>query len=42
MPVEEGYCKGFDLDLMNLVNDNCFVPVIAHGGGGNPKHIFNY
>jgi imidazole glycerol-phosphate synthase subunit HisF len=36
----EGTGKGFDLDLMNLVNDNSFVPVIAHGGGGNPKHIF--
>jgi cyclase len=35
----EGTWRGFDLELVKSVTDAVDVPVIAHGGAGNVKHI---
>jgi len=35
----EGTGLGFDLDLIKQVTDAVSIPVIAHGGAGNPAHI---
>ncbi|MFC7685719.1 AglZ/HisF2 family acetamidino modification protein [Ureibacillus sp. GCM10028918] len=35
----EGSWKGFDLSLVKSISDSVRIPVIAHGGAGNIKHI---
>jgi len=35
----EGTGQGFDIELTRLVSDAVAIPVIAHGGAGNPGHI---
>jgi len=35
----EGTGRGFDLDLTKLVSNSVSIPVIAHGGAGNPEDI---
>jgi cyclase len=35
----DGYRKGYDLDLLNLVSRNVSIPVIACGGVGNVTHF---
>jgi cyclase len=35
----EGTWEGFDVDLVKSVTDAVNIPVIAHGGAGNPGHI---
>jgi cyclase len=35
----EGTGKGFDVDLLTAVSEKVSVPLIAHGGAGNPEHI---
>jgi imidazole glycerol-phosphate synthase subunit HisF len=36
----DGSKNGFDLELIDMVASNVKIPVIASGGAGNPKHIF--
>jgi len=31
----DGTGNGFDIELLNLVRENVFIPLIAHGGGGS-------
>lgn len=35
----EGTGQGFDLQLLKMVSDYVYIPVIAHGGAGSLKHI---
>lgn len=35
----EGTGKGFDTDLLNSISGKISIPLIAHGGAGNSKHI---
>jgi imidazole glycerol-phosphate synthase subunit HisF len=35
----EGTWSGFDLDLVRNIANSVNIPVIAHGGAGNPEHI---
>jgi cyclase len=35
----DGMMQGYDLDLINFVNSNTKLPVIACGGAGNFKHL---
>jgi cyclase len=37
----EGTGVGFDMELTRMVTDAVSVPVIAHGGAGNPNHILD-
>ena len=36
---QDGMMDGYDIDLINLVNNNTRLPVIACGGAGNFKHL---
>jgi len=36
---QEGTMQGYDLELVKQVADAVSVPVIAHGGAGNPEHL---
>ena len=35
----EGTGKGFDIDLTKMVSEAVSIPVIAHGGAGNPQDV---
>jgi imidazole glycerol-phosphate synthase subunit HisF len=35
----DGHMNGFDIELVNLVEKNVTVPIVAAGGGGEPKHF---
>ena len=35
----EGTLQGYDLDLIKKVSEAVSIPVIAHGGCGNPSHM---
>ena len=37
----EGLKKGLDIELTKKIVDSVFLPVIAHGGAGNAKHIYD-
>ena len=37
----EGLQNGFDLDLYDKISKFAQIPVIAHGGAGNFKHVYN-
>lgn len=37
----EGTGKGMDIDLIRLVCDAVNIPVVAHGGIGNPSHVLD-
>jgi len=37
----EGLKKGFDLSLTKKIVEKVSSPVIAHGGAGNVKHIYD-
>jgi cyclase len=37
----EGLKKGFDISLTKKIVEKVSVPVIAHGGAGNEKHIYD-
>ena len=37
----EGLKKGFDIPLTKRIVERVSVPVIAHGGAGNIKHIYD-
>ena len=36
---KDGYMKGYDLDLLNIVSSLTKVPLIACGGAGNLNHL---
>jgi cyclase len=36
---KEGTGQGFDLDLVNKISSLVSIPVIAHGGAGNQRHV---
>ena len=36
---QEGTWEGYDIELIKSVTDSVNIPVIAHGGAGNLKHI---
>ena len=36
---DEGTMRGYDLDLIRRVTESVSIPVIAHGGCGNPQHM---
>lgn len=36
---QEGTMQGYDLELVKQVSNAVSVPVIAHGGAGNPEHL---
>ncbi len=36
----DGTKEGYDLELTSLISSNVKIPVIASGGGGTPKHIY--
>lgn len=36
---QEGTKSGFDLDVIQAINDSVSIPVIASGGYGKPKHL---
>ena len=36
----DGTKVGYDLDLTKTISRNVSIPVIASGGVGNPKHIY--
>ena len=38
---KEGLKEGFDITLIKEVGKNIKIPLIAHGGAGNFKHIYN-
>ena len=38
---KEGTGEGFDYELMNLLTSSVTIPVIAHGGFGNPSDAIN-
>jgi imidazole glycerol-phosphate synthase subunit HisF len=35
----DGMMQGFDIELVQLVEKNCRVPIVVSGGGGNPDHF---
>jgi cyclase len=35
----DGMMQGFDIELVSKVLDSCKIPVIAVGGGGEPRHF---
>lgn len=35
----EGTMRGYDIDLIRRVTESVSIPVIAHGGCGNPQHM---
>ncbi len=37
----EGLRKGFDISLTKKIVEKVSIPVIAHGGAGNPKQIYD-
>ena len=37
----EGMMNGYDIDLIKIVSRSINIPVIAHGGAGNPQHIID-
>ena len=37
----EGLKKGFDISLVKKVSEAVNIPVIAHGGAGNFKHVYD-
>ena len=37
----DGRKSGYDLDLLSSIKKRVNVPVIASGGGGEPKHLFD-
>lgn len=38
---KEGGMNGYDIDLIAKVSSAVNIPVIAHGGAGNPQHMIN-
>ncbi len=36
----DGTLEGYDLDLLKAINEIVNVPVVASGGAGSPKHMF--
>lgn len=36
----EGTGTGFDLDLIHCVRNKVKIPIIAHGGAGQPQHVW--
>jgi cyclase len=37
---KDGMMDGYDIDLLNLVNKICSIPVIICGGAGNFEHLY--
>ena len=35
----EGLKKGFDIKIINKISENASIPIIAHGGAGEIKHV---
>lgn len=38
---KEGGMNGYDIDLLAKVSSAVNIPVIAHGGAGNPQHVID-
>ena len=38
---QEGTQSGFDISMINKISKNVKIPVIAHGGAGNFKDVYN-
>ena len=38
---QEGTGDGFDLNLIQQISDLLTIPIIAHGGAGTEKHVYN-
>ena len=38
---KEGTGEGYDIELTRMVSESVSIPVIAHGGAGNPNDILN-
>lgn len=38
---QDGGRKGYDIKLVKEISKFARVPIIVHGGAGNPEHIFN-
>jgi cyclase len=36
----DGHCRGYDLQLIRAISESVTVPVIASGGAGEPRHLY--
>ena len=37
----DGTWSGYDCDIMQSITDNVSIPVVANGGAGSLRHIYN-